>query len=221
MTLVQILLFLAVAAIIFSKFYFSKKAIIKRQLKKMPVRPLGSVAEGETARITGKAVLVGEPLIAPLSGRECCHYHVLIEQKVSTGKSSYWKTIVEEEKGTDYLVEDDGSHACLDAKEPMTYLVQDRSYKSGLFNDATEKLSDYMRLHGIDTEDMLGLNKTLRYYEGIIEPGESVTALGKGRWKHASSIGFPEHYGIILNMSADEEKKYLFISDDKKITLIN
>jgi len=71
---------LIVISIIFVRFYFSRKAVVKRKLKKAAGVKISSFLSGEIAKVAGSVEFVGQPLIAPLSGRRCAYYYVLVEQ---------------------------------------------------------------------------------------------------------------------------------------------
>ena len=73
-----------VGAIIFLSYYFSKKQVVLRKLSKIPLKPATGLKTSELTKVTGKALHVKEPLIAPLSGRKCVFYTIKIEKRVST-----------------------------------------------------------------------------------------------------------------------------------------
>jgi len=190
--------------------FFSKKATIIRKLKKSANQKIANVTDGEIARITGKVELIAEPLTAPLSGRSCVFYHVLVEQRVSTGKSVRWKTLIEEEVAGEFGIRDDDYCARIEGGNMKSYIVDDRKFTSGYMNDASEDLLQYLRRHGYDSENFLGLNKTIRYREGILEEGETIAVLGKCRWQSAESGQWSDTYGKVLVIGpAGKEPVYL------------
>ena len=77
---------------------FSKKAIIRRALKKAPYRRIHEVQNGEKARIVGRIVYGGQVLQSPLSKRHCAAYHVEVQELRRSGKSSTWVTVINDEK---------------------------------------------------------------------------------------------------------------------------
>jgi hypothetical protein len=101
------IIFAITIAVFISVIFFSKKAIIKRKLKKSVLRKIANFKEGELARIVGTVEFVDAPLLSPLSNRECSYYHVLIEQEVGSGKNSKWKTIIEEEISNKFLIREE------------------------------------------------------------------------------------------------------------------
>jgi hypothetical protein len=202
-----------VAIIVFVSVYFSKKATIKRKLKNAISKKITDFTSGQFAKVVGNVEFVDEPLKAPLSGRPCACYYLLIEQHVSTGKSSHWKKILEDEKSVKFVVRDGRSVAYVNDYPIKRYIVQDQKYRSGFMNDATPQLKSLLRQYGLTDETWLGFNKSLRYTEGILEKNEVIAALGIGTWKNAAQLSLPESYGRVLEISAPEND-FIYLSDD-------
>ena len=204
---------LGIAGIVFVSLYYSKKAVVKRKLKNALDKKISEFISGDIAKIVGKVEIVGNPLIAPLSGRPCAYYYVLVEEKVSSGKSTHWSTIIEEEIAGAFVVRDGRYSAHINTKNVKSYLVQDRIYTSGFGEDATEVLEKYLRQHGQKSEGFFSINKSLRYKEGILEEGELIAAIGRGEWKNADQAQLPENYDRVLEISSTEEEP-VYLSDD-------
>lgn len=96
--IVACIFILVLVAVISFSYFFSKKAVIKRKLKNAPFKRLSEFRDGNIAKIIGEVEFVDRKLTAPLSGRKCAYYHVLVEEEDSSGKSSAWKTLITEEK---------------------------------------------------------------------------------------------------------------------------
>jgi len=202
-----------VVTIIIVSNFFSKKAIIKRKLKQATGKKISDFISGDIAKVVGKVEIVGEPLIAPLSGRRCAHYTVLIEEKVSTGKSSHWKAIIEEEKAGEFVIRDGRHIAHINSEVVKSYLVEDKQYSSGLGEDATDVLEKYLNDHGQKSEGIFGWNKTIRYNEGILEEGELIAVIGRGEWKNAEQLKLPDTYDRVLAITSTEQEP-VYLSDD-------
>ncbi|MBI3134646.1 MAG: hypothetical protein HYZ14_08250 [Bacteroidetes bacterium] len=211
--LILIIVLLIIGGFIFYGFYFSKKAVVRRNLKKAAGKKISQFFNGDIAKVVGQVEFVGEPLSAPLSGRPCAYYHVLVEQHVSNGKNSHWKKLVEEEISGTFVIRDGKHTAFVDQAQIKTYLVQDKTYNSGFLNDASIALDQYLSRHGHKSTGLLGLNKTIRYKEGVLENGELMAVVGKGEWKEARELHLPESYGRILHISATDEHP-VYLSDD-------
>ncbi len=196
-------------------YFSSRKARILRKFRKTPGKKMKDVQNGDVVRMIGRIHYVGKPTIAPLSDRECAYYYVLVERKQSSGKSSHWVDLVEEEKSANFLIHDGEHVAYIADKSVETLFVMDRNYASGFMNDATPKLEAYLKEHDEESVGILGFNRTIRYTEGVFEQNERVGVFGTCTWEPATDHGLPEALGnIIVVRSTAEEPVYL--SDDSR-----
>ncbi|NOU19729.1 MAG: hypothetical protein HOO91_19400 [Bacteroidales bacterium] len=205
--------FIVILAFVLLGLYFNKKAVIKRKLKKAVGKKISDIVSGEIAKVVGKVEFVGEPLIAPLSGSHCAYYYVLVEQQKSTGKSTHWDTIIEEEVGGKFVIRDGRHCAHIDSRNVKSVLVEDRQYSSGYGNDATLELEKYLNGHGQKSEGVFGWNKNIRYKEGVLEEGELIAAMGRGEWKNAEQVQLPDTYDRVLEISSTDQEP-VYLSDD-------
>lgn len=211
-----VLIALAVVIAIFCGFYFSKKAIVKRALKKTPYKRIHEFTPGEKGKVIGKIVYAGQVLQAPLSKRHCVSYHVEVQEHRRHGKSSSWVTIVNDEKRGDIVVHDGMGYAFVEPQHIQAYLVQDANFSSGTFNDASPELIEYLRMHGQESTGLLGFNKQLRFKEGILEQNEMVAVVGVGMWGSARGKNLNLTQDRVLIMNVDEKGK-LYLSDDPDV----
>lgn len=167
----------------------------------------------ELSKVSGKALHVKDPLIAPYTNRKCVFYQIIIEQRVSTGKSSHWKTLVKEERFQDFFIDTKGDFVIVKPEDhPQNYichLVKDKKQSSGSFNDPTPRLRRILESHQINPETIFGFNKKIRYQEGIIEIGEQITVAGIAKWKSLSEP-MPEYpYSKIATLESDGKQKII------------
>lgn len=149
-------------------YFFSKKAIVKRKLKKANYRKLSTFRENEMAKIVGHVEIINEPLISPLAHRKCVHYYILVEKQSSSGESTTWVEIIEEEVSQKFLIREDDVYAYINSKNIKRYVVRDKEFSSGFGNDATQRLEAYLNSKGNKSEGFFGFNKSLRYFEGVL-----------------------------------------------------
>jgi len=206
-----------IIAIIVTK-YYSKEAKIKRKLINAEYKNLAKFKNNEIAKITGIVELIEAPLISPFSHRKCSYYHIHVEQEVSSSEHTEWETIIEEEVISKFLIKDDNRYAFINDENIESYVVLDKKYSSGFLNDTTDILEKYLTKNGIKSTGFLGLNKAIRYKEGILEIGEEIAVFGKGIWKDATTLNLPKKYGEILEITATKEMAVYF-SDDPSTTL--
>ncbi|MBR9913428.1 MAG: hypothetical protein GYB32_01165 [Algicola sp.] len=216
-TPIIILLILSVlSGIIFLSYYFSRKKVIIRTLSKIPQKPSSSLKTNELSKVSGRALHIEQPLLAPYTNRPCVFYQIKIQQRVSTGKSSHWKTLVEEEKCQDFFIDSNGDFVIVTPanhpKNYICYLVKDKKQSSGTFNDPTPKFVSLLKRYHINPETYFGFNKRLRYEEGVIEIGEMITVAGIAKWKTLNEP-LPEYpYSKIATLESKNKQK-LIITD--------
>ena len=190
-----------------------------REFKKSRKKPINRIQENEYAKIIGRAKHVNQPLEAPLSGRKCVYYQVIIEVK---GDKS-WRRIINDEKHQDFFIESNSEMAIvkmslLQKSMKRFFLVKDYKEKSGFRNDATEKLERYLKLHNKKSTAFLGINKTVRYSEGVIELNEPITVKGVAQWKILNEPIEGYSYSKILTLIGTKKEK-LLVTDEPKALL--
>lgn len=210
-----------VLGVIVLMYFSSRKVLVRRKLKRSPLVHIKEFKDQEVATIQGKVQYAKRPLIAPLSGRPCAHFRIIVEKKVksknhSTSQQSSWQKIIEDEQSSPFLILQDGYAAILDHQSRLSYLVEDRKYSSGFLNDASKKLENYLKSHGHRSENLLGFNKTLRYKEGVLEEGEHVAARGIGKWVASSELSLAIDAEKVLLLVAPEDDS-LYLSDDPNL----
>jgi hypothetical protein len=168
------LLFFVVGAV---GLYNSIDAKTKRQLRKLVRTPIKDVRDASVARVVGRLKFLDVPLTAPLSGRKCAYYSVVVEEYRGGGRSGRWVEIIREEKAQDFLLSDGTGHALVHMTGATVAITRDASFTSGTFHDATEVLEAFLNKHGMKSKGWV-LNKGLRYTEGVLEIGEDIAVGG-------------------------------------------
>lgn len=185
MILITIIMLFTV--IFFTANYLSQKNIVLRKLKKIKFKRISKFRTDELTKVTGKVLQVEDPFVAPLSKRPCVAFIFEVKQRVSNGKSSHWKTLVKKEDIQDFFIEQNGELAMVkpsgEKSNYLSYIVEDKSMKSGAFNSPTPEFKKVLDDLGIKSETWFGINKTLKYSERIIEIGETITIGGIAKWK--------------------------------------
>lgn len=201
------------AGLIYTIYYFNPKTSILRRLKKLPHSRIGSLQNNKFAKVEGTAQNIEDPLIAPLSKRKCVFYKFKIQKKVSNGKSSHWKTIIDQEHIQDFFIEQTGERVVvLPTKVPKNfhdYLVTDKKTNSGTFNDPSPEFKKLLKFYNIDTETLFGFNKQLRYSEAIVEVGERITVAGFVKWMKLDNPVAGYNYSSIASITAKDKDKIL------------
>ena len=161
--------------------FFSHDARVKRALRKAPLHTTATFPAGAVATVQGTVCYLDEPpLIAPFTGRACAYYEAIVEEYRSSGRRGSWYRIIVEKQGHAFLLDDGQGTARVDMASATDALVKDAHTRSGLFQDATPALEDFLARHGRQSQGWL-FNKNLRYREGVIEAGELVAVCGHGQ----------------------------------------
>lgn len=214
--IIPILIVLAIALIIFLSIYFNKKNIVLRKLSKFKSKRITQFRTNELTKVSGKILQVQEPFVAPYSKRKCVAFIFEVKQKVSTGKSSYWKTLVKKEDIQDFFIEQNGELVMVKpSRETSNYnvfIVEDKRINSGTFNSPSPKFKQVLDNFGIESESWLGFNKTLKYTERILEIGETITVGGIAKWKELNEPIEDYSYSKIAALESSAEQK-LVITD--------
>ena len=215
-----IVLIIAVVVVILGlTFYYSKNAKIKRKLRKTPIVPIYNFKQGQFGRIVGKAQAINHVLTAPISGRKCLYYKVEVQKKVSSGKSSHWKTIITEELGTDFYIRQGIRNiAHVKTTHIKSVLDVDAKYNSGFMKDANSHLEQFLKSHGHESTGYFGFNKALRYHEGVVDLNEEVAVAGTGFWM-MPEYPIQDLYNEQILFMQGTEQEPVYLSDNRKTTV--
>jgi hypothetical protein len=175
--------------VVYLTWYFSAYQSNLRAIRGASRVSVAGANAGEIVRVIGKLRSIGEPLSAPLTGRACSHFDLQVDVLVSTGKSSSWRSLFREVGSKSFAIEDSSGQAIVDTSSFAAAVVLDQHASSGTFNDATPELEALLARHGEKSTDFLGMNKGLRYREGVLEPGEAVAVVGRARWEDDPDVG--------------------------------
>jgi len=207
------------------RWYFGREQRLKRRLRSLPVQPIAETPEGKDVRVAGRLAYVdgNAPLTAPISGRPCAAWRVVVEEMRGGGGNNNskrkWVAVVTESEARDFLLEDSTGRARVDGTLVELVLDFDSRGSTGVFRDASPQLKDFLFWRGIATEGLV-FNKNMRYREGILEAGEKVTVAGSGRWENDPSqrAGGYREVGRILRVGAMEGGELLATDDPKAST---
>jgi hypothetical protein len=94
---------------------------------------------------------------------------------------------VNESAGRAFLVCDETGVARVDLSGADAAVTIDYERSSGTWNNATPELEEFLAARGKSSKGGV-FDKTLRYREGVIEEGETVTVVGHARWEVDASL---------------------------------
>lgn len=215
---IDYLFIVAVILILIISWFFSKAQRTIRLFNSASFRNIKECKDNEVCKIQGELKLVSGGITAPLSGRKCAVYRIIVEEYRSSGRSGYWSEIIDDERKTSFVIQNNGQIALVTCSNAALLLHKDKDYESGTFNDATEKLNKYLESFDKESTNFLGLNKSIQYKEGVLEEGEEVSVYGSGEWKY--TVDFEElkdFHATKVFVFKSTSKNPLSISDDIRI----
>jgi hypothetical protein len=150
------IILMIIIGIIIYRFYFNRAAIVKRKLNKTSEKKISDFKDNEVAKIIGKVIYIGKPLIAPLSGRKCVYYHILIEEFGLVGSGKYaegtWCKFIEKEVGGNVVIKEENDYAIIETELVKNYLVRNNQFITSPFNEnVTAVLEAYLNEHDYDS----------------------------------------------------------------------
>lgn len=165
-----------------------KDLAAKQQLIGAPWADIGDAPTGVDIRLSGKlASFHGESLRAPLSGRTCSAWRIIIEEEYNDGDSSSWKKVVDEHEAVDFLLIDDSGRARVEAMHITLIAEYDAKGQKDAFREVPEQLAALLAQRGVQTSSWWSRQRNFRYRESALEVGELVTVAGCGRWENDPS----------------------------------
>jgi hypothetical protein len=200
----------AIAAVIVPLLYFNTDTKVRRRkIRRTPRASAGALTEGTLVRVVGRARAASEPMLAPLTGRACVYYKVVVDHRTDVGSNYYvrgWRPFVEEERGAPFVIDDGTGAVSVDPAGAELALDFDRRTTTGAFHGADERQQAFMAAHGEKTKGWLK-TKHYRYREAVIEVGEAIAVVGR--------VGRDTTGAHALATTSDAQ---LVITDDRAVT---
>jgi hypothetical protein len=162
----------------------------RRQLRALRRTAVKDARPGPIKVVGRATVNEGWPVLkAPLSGRTCVLYEVVVREVRVTRKNRTTE-LLRDRNAREFLVEDGTGRALVPAHDRFELaLDHDARKSSGWRRDPTPELVAYLRSRGVTSATLLGWNRNLEYSEGVVELGETVAVLGHARLEEATEPG--------------------------------
>jgi len=155
----------------------------RSRILKTPTSAIVQAPGNGLVEIKGRIAPSEEGIVqAPFSGRHAVWVRIVVEERRSSGRNTYWATVINESDGRTFMV-DDGSGQVARVYPAGANVMLERSNvaSSGTFNDAPPHLQGFLASRGVSTTGLFGFNKAMRYQEEVLAPGDAVYALGPSR----------------------------------------
>jgi hypothetical protein len=158
---------------------------LRRHAMRLARTEAAEARPGTLVKIVGRIERADGTLAAPLSKRCCAHYSARVEAKAPRG----WKMIAEERQTKSFFVVDDTARVLVDTSSVSVDVVIDHLWDP---KDADVEtgfdLDGFLYQLGV-SKPPEGSRVRLRYREGALEEGETVTVVGVAHLGEAGGIG--------------------------------
>jgi hypothetical protein len=133
-------------------------------------------------RVSGRVVRAGDLLEAPLSGRPCVAYELVVQATEQRSGPGSVPRGVDKKEACSFLLEDESGTAQIDTSGPaFLAVVHDRAgVTGGVYPGEHRALSVILESHGLNPVNWLGRWRAIRYAEGVLEEGALVSVGGNG-----------------------------------------
>ncbi len=149
----------------------------KRLIENLPTSKIRSMAIG-LVELKGRAV-GWNPLKAPFTGEACVYYRYRVEEYKRGNKNSKWVTVRQgASDGCPFYIEDETGRALVHPQGVKAEVAEDYRVKTGTFSEIPPRADEFLQSVGFSCRNFFGFDKTLRFTEYRIEPGQEVYVLG-------------------------------------------
>jgi len=176
---------IAVAVILFTVGHFLLPSRAKRRARRieraLAAQPRSWIGEARgPVRVTGRIQRDGELLEAPLSGRACVLYEVVVDAVVNQGGTGQWRRYLDLRGARPFLLADESGTARIDTSGPYDLaLVHDRAgMTSGEYPGEHRALSVLLESLDLKPTNWLGRWRPIHYAEAVLEQGALVSVGG-------------------------------------------
>lgn len=119
---------------------------------------------------------------SPFSNKPAVWARISVQEWRQQGRSGSWVTIIQESEGRPFMVDDGSGQSARVLPDGAIILLDEKeAARSGTFRDANPQLEAFLQSRGHKSTSFFGTNKSMRFVEEILAPGEDLFALGPSR----------------------------------------
>jgi hypothetical protein len=179
----------------------------RRLILDTPTSPIARAPGGGLVEVKGRIVPSEQGVIVgPFSGRQGVYVRVVVQEYRSSGKSGHWYTVFNQAQEREFWVDDGSGQQARVRPTGASYILNMTTVQtSGTFRDASPQVEAFLNYYGMKSTSWLGLNKSMRYQEEMLCPGDPLYALGpSARVQGGPAVhdGYRTVPGTILTMYA-------------------
>lgn len=153
----------------------------KRMIENIPTSKVRSIAMG-MVEVYGSVVPIKAKILkSPLSEKECVYYTYTIEEYRSSGKSSRWVTIKSGSDQSLFFLKDDSGAVLVNPDGATVDIPSDFTYQTRMGKDPPGAVIKFLVANKLSYESFFGLNKTMRFTESYVAPGDKLYIIGEAQ----------------------------------------
>jgi hypothetical protein len=155
----------------------------RQRIVQTPTSPIAQAPGNGLVEIKGRIAPCEQGMLqTPFSGRYAVWCRITVQELRSSGRNTYWHTILTEVDQRHFLVDDgSGQLARIIPQGANVILDAQNVASSGTFNDAAPHLDAFLMSRGLKSTGFFGFNKSMRYSEEVLGPNDPLYALGPSR----------------------------------------
>lgn len=159
---------------------FGRTARLRRRLRSATQRAIHGVPPATPCRFAGMVTAIGDPLIAPLSGRACVYYETRVVRSIGLETTALETTyeIAVEQRTVPFVLDDGSGCATVDATHAQMLLGTDVDLWAGDPDGDAAAQDAFLARFGQRRRGLL-FAKRLLFTESIIEVGERICVMGE------------------------------------------
>ena len=155
----------------------------RRRIIQTPTSAIAQAPGTGPVEIKGRVLASEQGLVqAPFSHRGGVWVRVVVQEWRQTGRSGYWRNVVNETDGRPFLVDDGSGQAARVLPAGANFVLDTQQVaRSGTFKDPPPEVQAFLASRGLKSTSWLGFNKNMRYEEQVLGPGDNLYAIGPSR----------------------------------------
>jgi hypothetical protein len=176
----------------------------RRAIRTLPSTPIGEIEDGARVRVTGIVAAHRETTTAPISGRPCIGYRLVVDQTTNAGP----EPVLVREQCDPFWISDGSGRALVEG--PTMFGVEPDEPWSNLPRSHHRMLEEA----DVSLRGSFDTFREFQYTEAILAPGDRVTVLGRA---HVSIDPAGESHGHrsppMLRRLVGETREGVMIAD--------
>lgn len=156
--------------------WFEPKRRARRELTRVQETKLSELRDGERARVTGIARATLETTTSPIGQRSCIGFHVVVEEKASSGAGANWHTLLVRSHCLPFGLVDGEAEAVVEGPFDLGLDCDDRG---DVWANLPPTLFAMLEEARIPLTGTFGRDKEFRFREALLRPGDRVSVLGR------------------------------------------